>query len=103
MKMVSGLLLALCTSAICFQTASAQEENAALVPLPSLDDFTKGQDGWAVGLGLGVEYESAYEGSDEFGLEAQPAGAVQWRSGDDIFSLPVRRWGGADFVLTPGY
>ncbi|RUO17941.1 MipA/OmpV family protein, partial [Aliidiomarina iranensis] len=31
------------------------------------------------------EYESAYEGSDEFGFEPQPAGAVQWRSGDDIF------------------
>ncbi|WP_339879312.1 MipA/OmpV family protein [Pseudidiomarina gelatinasegens] len=85
MKKVTGLLLALCTSALCFQTALAQEEKAALVPLPSLDDFTRGQDGWAFGLGLGVEYESAYEGSDEFGFEIQPGGAVQWRRGDDIF------------------
>jgi outer membrane scaffolding protein for murein synthesis (MipA/OmpV family) len=56
-----------------------------LVPLPSVDDFTRGQDGWAFGLGLGVEYESAYEGADEFGVEVDPAGAVQWRRGDDIF------------------
>ncbi len=41
--------------------------------------------GWALGLGLGVEYESAYEGSDEYGFEVDPAGAVQWRSGDNIF------------------
>ncbi|WP_448565450.1 MipA/OmpV family protein [Thalassotalea ganghwensis] len=39
----------------------------------------------AIGLGLGVEYESAYEGSDEFGIEVDPAGAVQWRQDNDIF------------------
>ncbi len=55
------------------------------MPLPSLDDFTRGNDGWGFGLGLGVEYESAYEGSDEFGFEVDPAGAVQWRRGDNIF------------------
>ena len=85
MKKVTGLLLAVLIQATGLQTASAQEEKAALVPLPSLDDFTRGEDGWAFGLGLGVEYESAYEGSDEFGFEVQPAGAVQWRRGDDIF------------------
>ncbi|MGQ4276138.1 hypothetical protein ACQ5ES_03675 [Pseudidiomarina sp. E22-M8] len=85
MKKVTGLALALFLPALCFQTALAQEDKAALVPLPSLDDFSMGEDGWSFGLGLGVEYESAYEGSDEFGFEAQPAGAVQWRSGDNIF------------------
>lgn len=85
MKKVTGLLLALSIQGLCLHTAIAQEEKAALVPLPSLDDFTMGKDGWSFGLGLGVEYESAYEGSDEFGFEPQPAGAVQWRSGDDIF------------------
>ncbi len=85
MKKVTGLLLAVLVQASFVQTALAQEEKTALVPLPSLDDFTRGDDGWAFGLGLGVEYETAYEGSDEFGLEAQPAGAVQWRRGDNIF------------------
>ncbi|WP_246065589.1 MipA/OmpV family protein [Hydrocarboniclastica marina] len=60
------------------------------MPLPSVDDFTRGEDGWGVGLGLGIEYESAYEGSDEFELEANPAGAVQWRDGDNIYY-----WAGA--------
>lgn len=85
MRKFTGLLLALFIHALFLQTALAQEEKTALVPLPSIDDFTRGNDGWSLGLGLGVEYESAYEGSDEFGFEVQPAGAVQWRRGDDIF------------------
>jgi outer membrane scaffolding protein for murein synthesis (MipA/OmpV family) len=85
MKRFTGLLLVVFTHAVFFQTALAQDAKTALVPLPSLDDFTKGNDGWGFGLGLGVEYESAYEGSDEFGFEATPAGAAQWRRGNDIF------------------
>ena len=85
MKKFTGLLLVVFIHAVFFQTALAQDGKTALVPLPSLDDFTRGKDGWSFGLGLGVEYESAYEGSDEFGFEVQPAGAVQWRRGDDIF------------------
>lgn len=68
-----------------FTSAFANQNKAVVVPLPSVDDFSKGKDGWSFGLGLGVEYESAYEGSDEFGFEVQPAGAVQWRSGNDTF------------------
>jgi outer membrane scaffolding protein for murein synthesis (MipA/OmpV family) len=69
-----------------FSTGSpARHGPAALVPLPSVDDFTRGQDGWGFGLGFGVEYESAYEGSDEFGFEIEPAGAIQWRKGQDVF------------------
>lgn len=79
------LLLAVFLYTLLFTTASAQDGKTALVPLPSVEDFTNGNDGWSFGLGLGVEYESAYEGSDEFGFEADPAGAVQWRKGDDIF------------------
>lgn len=85
MKKRTGLLLAVFLQAPFFQTALAQDAKTALVPLPSLDDFTRGDDGWGFGLGLGVEYESAYEGSDEFGVEANPAGAAQWRRGNDIF------------------
>ncbi|NNE62845.1 MAG: MipA/OmpV family protein, partial [Gammaproteobacteria bacterium] len=84
MKNVSSLLLVMLLHGSFFHIAKAQDGKTALVPLPSVDDFTKGNDGWAFGLGLGVEYVSAYEGSDEFGFEVDPAGAVQWRSGDDI-------------------
>lgn len=78
-------MLAVFMHALLFQTALAQDGKTALVSLPSVDDFTRGNDGWALGLGLGIEYEAAYEGSDEYDFEVSPAGAVQWRRGDDIF------------------
>jgi outer membrane scaffolding protein for murein synthesis (MipA/OmpV family) len=85
MNKLTGLLLAISMLGLHHQAAVAQDGSAALVPLPSVDDFSKGEDGWGVGLGIGIEYESAYEGSDEFGFEVDPAGAVQWRRGDDVF------------------
>lgn len=68
----------------CAGAVHATETRTALVPLPSIDDFTNG-DGWGIGLGLSVEYETAYEGSDEFEFEVDPAGGVQWRTGDNIY------------------
>lgn len=85
MKKVIGLLLVVFVNGYFVHAALAQESKTALVPLPSVEDFTRGKDGWGFGLGLGVEYESAYEGADEFGFEVDPAGAVQWRSGENIF------------------
>ncbi len=85
MKKFTGIVIIALIHSPFFQTALAEDEKSALVPLPSVDDFTRGDDGWSFGLGLGVEYESAYEGSDEFGVEIDPAGAVQWRRDDDIF------------------
>lgn len=85
MKKPSSWLLVFALQGCFFHAALAQEAKPALVPLPSVDDFTRGQDGWGFGIGLGVEYESAYEGSDEFGFEVEPAGGVQWRQGDDVF------------------
>ena len=85
MKNVTGLLLVMLMHGSFFHTAIAQDGKTALVPLPSVDDFTRGEDGWALGLGLAVEYEAAYEGSDEYDFEVDPAGALQWRSGDNIF------------------
>ena len=85
MKAITGLLLVVFMNGFVVHTAFAQDEKTTMVPLPSVDDFTRGNDGWSLGLGLGVEYESAYEGSDEYGLEVDPAGALQWRSGDNIF------------------
>ncbi|MBV2128728.1 MipA/OmpV family protein [Arsukibacterium indicum] len=85
MKTLNTLLLVLVFQSFLLSTALAQNSKTAMVPLPSVDDFSRGEDGWSFGLGLGVEYETAYEGSDEFGVEIQPAGAVQWRSGDNVF------------------
>lgn len=83
-KVASSLLMVSVLGAF-HPAALAQDGRSAPVPLPSVDDFTKGNDGWGFGLGFGVEYESAYEGSDEFGFEVEPAGAVQWRRGNDVF------------------
>lgn len=85
MKKFTSVLIALILQATFSQSAFAQDGNAALVPLPSVDDFSRGKDGWSLGLGFGVEYETAYEGSDEFGLEIEPAGGLQWRSGDNVY------------------
>ncbi|WP_462168210.1 MipA/OmpV family protein [Pseudoalteromonas lipolytica] len=82
-----------CIYGLATPSVLALEDREALVPLPSLDDFTKGKDGWSFGLGAGVEYETAYEGSDEFGFELQPAGAVQWRKGDNIFYFAGEAFG----------
>jgi MipA family protein len=78
------LLLAILVHGLIGQAAIAQNGKEALVPLPSIDDFTKGKDGFALGIGVGVEYESAYEGSNEFGFEIDPAGALQWRTDNNI-------------------
>ncbi len=59
-------------------------ERDVLVPLPSIFDLSDG-DGWGIGLGAGIEYESAYDGSDEYEVEFDPAGAVQWRQGDSLY------------------
>jgi hypothetical protein len=84
MKKTSVSLCALLLWGLSSPSVLAQDGKASLVPLPSVDDFTRGQNGWGFGLGFGVEYESAYEGSDEFGLEIEPAGAIQWRKGDNV-------------------
>jgi MipA family protein len=62
----------------------ANEEKLPLVPLPSVFDFTRGS-GWGVALGIGVEYEAAYDGSDEYEFEFDPAGAIQWRKDHHLF------------------
>jgi hypothetical protein len=59
MKKMSVLILFTFFVVSTLNTVAAQSEKNALVPLPSVDDFTKGEDGWAFGLGLGVEYETA--------------------------------------------
>lgn len=62
---------------------TAKGGGRALVPLPSVLDFTGGS-GWGLALGVGLEYEAAYDGSDEYELEFDPAGAIQWRTGEHM-------------------
>lgn len=75
-------------------TAAHAEEAAPLFPLPFTPDFTRGS-GWGIALGLGVEYETAYAGSDEYKFELDPAGAIQWRKGNHLFS-----WEGLELSWT---
>lgn len=75
-------------------TAAHAEEAAPLFPLPFTPDFTRGS-GWGIALGLGVEYETAYAGSDEYEFELDPAGAIQWRKGNHLFS-----WEGLELSWT---
>lgn len=84
-RVLSSLFVALLTGLATGVTALAQQvqEVEALVPLPSVLDFTRGG-GWGVALGAGIEYEAAYDGSDEYEVELDPAGAIQWRTGNHL-------------------
>ena len=63
-------------------TLSSSED--PLVPLPSVYDLTRGG-GWGLAIGLSLEYESAYDGSDEMEFEVEPAAAIQYRKGNHMF------------------
>ena len=75
-------------------TAVQAEDGAPLFPLPFTPDFTRGS-GWGVALGAGVEYETVYAGSDEYEFEVDPALAIQWRTGNHLFS-----WEGLELSWT---
>ena len=77
-------LVAMSSLLISGHALAAEPTTEALVPLPSILDFTDG-DGWGIALGMSAEYESAYDGADETELEVEPAGAVQYRKGDHLF------------------
>ena len=70
------------------QTQGGQNQSGGnedpLVPLPSIFDFTKGS-GFGGAIGLSVEAGNAYDGSDEYEIEVQPAAALQWRTGKNLF------------------
>jgi MipA family protein len=91
LKLITTFLMAM----IAFNlTAAHAEEGAPLFPLPFTPDFTRGG-GWGFALGLGIEYENAYAGSDEYELELDPAAAIQWRTGNHLFS-----WEGLELSWT---
>ncbi len=77
-------LVAMSSLLISGPALAAEPTTEALVPLPSILDFTDG-DGWGIALGVSAEYESAYDGADETELEVEPAGAVHYRKGDHLF------------------
>jgi hypothetical protein len=81
---ISQLILATCLTAVCALAES--DGNQPLVPLPSIPDFTRG-DGWGLALGAAVEYESAYDGSDEYEIEFEPKGGVHYRRGRTLQQL----------------
>jgi outer membrane protein len=79
-----SVLVAMSSLLISGPALAAEPTTEALVPLPSVLDFTDG-DGWGIALGVSAEYESAYDGADETELEVEPAGAVHYRKGDHLF------------------
>jgi outer membrane scaffolding protein for murein synthesis (MipA/OmpV family) len=83
LKVALGALVLIASLGLPGLVIGQETDNAALVPLPSVLDFTRGG-GWGVALGAGVEYGTAYDGSDEYELEVEPAGAVQWRTGNHL-------------------
>jgi MipA family protein len=83
-KKISALFLTgafLLVGTVCL---GAENHTMPLVPLPSVFDFSRGA-GWGVALGVTPEYENAYDGSDEYEFEIEPAGAIQYRWGDLLF------------------
>lgn len=81
---IRGAVLSLVSLLFVYPTYAEQSAEPALVPLPSVLDFTQGE-GFGIALGAGVEYESAYDGADETELAVEPAGAVHYRSGNHLF------------------
>ena len=77
----TALSIGLITTTLATSLSSAEE---ALVPLPSVYDLTRGG-GWGLAIGLGLEYESAYDGSDETEFELEPVAAIQYRQEDHMF------------------
>lgn len=76
-----GLSVGIADAGVCQGQNTSKDP---LVPLPSIFDFTQGG-GWGFAIGLSVEGENAYDGSDEFEVGVEPAGAVQYRVDDAIF------------------
>jgi outer membrane scaffolding protein for murein synthesis (MipA/OmpV family) len=76
-----GLSVSIVSTAMCQGQPPSKDP---IVPLPSVFDFTQGG-GWGFAIGLSVEGESAYDGSDEYEVGVEPAGAVQYRVDDSIF------------------
>lgn len=80
----SRILMALVFALLAAPAHAEASSDQALVPLPSILDFSGG-DGFGIALGAGVEYEGAYDGADETELEVEPAAAIHYRTGDQLW------------------
>ena len=81
---IRGAVLSVVSLLFVHPTYAEQAAEPALVPLPSVLDFTQGE-GFGIALGAGVEYESAYDGADETELAVEPAGVMHYRRGNHLF------------------
>lgn len=57
-----------------------------LFPMVSVVDVTN-ENGWSVGVGAGFEYETEYDGSDDYGVELEPSVVVQRRQQNSMWFL----------------
>ncbi len=75
----------LTTTAVLLLAATGVRADA-LFPSPSIPNVTS-NDGWTIALGLEAEYEAEYDGSDDYGVEAEPGFLVQKRKGNQVWFL----------------
>ncbi|MDJ0939355.1 MAG: MipA/OmpV family protein [Woeseiaceae bacterium] len=80
--------LVICSAGLLSMTAHAE----SLVPSPSVPNIAF-DDGWAFTVGAALEYESEYDGSDDYGVEFEPAIGLQYRSGNQAWFLEGQELG----------
>ena len=69
-----------------FLPLRARARRDALVPLPSVKEFTRG-DGFGLALGGSFEYAPSYEGANEYRRNWKGTGALHWRRGRNMAFL----------------
>ena len=83
----------LAVAALVFAAPGARAQDA-LIPLPSVQDFTRGG-GFGLALGGSFEYAPAYEGANQYDRDWKGAGAIQWRRDNHLLFLEARQNGKA--------
>ena len=97
---VRSAVRCLAVAALVFAAPAARAQEVAgdaLIPLPSVMDFTRGN-GFGLALGGSFEYSPAYEGANQYDRDWKGAGAVQWRRDNQMLFLEARE-NGKDFEL----
>jgi outer membrane protein len=63
-----------------------QDSYTNTISLASITDHSKG-DGFVQSFGVNLDYSPAFDGSDQYGIEVQGGGALQYRKGKHLFFL----------------